>query len=97
MRRLLYELYHQPHTHRDEVFRENEEYFLSHIPQNNLTEEMELKLAAQLTKQDLYDALKSLKIDKSPGLDSLTVEFYRAYWPHIKDLIYFCLFHRDKE
>ena len=37
---------------------------------------------------DLYDALKGMSLEKSPGEDGLTVEFYRLFWNDIKQLVY---------
>ncbi|KAJ8017783.1 hypothetical protein HOLleu_44581 [Holothuria leucospilota] len=33
-----------------------------------------------LKSEELFDALKSMKPDKSPGLDGLTPQFYKAFW-----------------
>ena len=38
----------------------------------------------ELTEKDLYDSMKSMKIDKSPGNDGLTKEFYVTFWDDIK-------------
>ena len=34
----------------------------------------------------MEDAIFNLQLGKSPGLDGLPVEFYRACWPKIKNL-----------
>ena len=34
----------------------------------------------QLTKSELYEALKTFPKNKTPGSDGLTVEFYLAFW-----------------
>ncbi|KAJ8022440.1 hypothetical protein HOLleu_37338 [Holothuria leucospilota] len=33
-----------------------------------------------LKSEELFDALKSMKPDKSPGLDGLTPQFYKPFW-----------------
>ena len=38
-----------------------------------------------LTKDEFFDALMTLKSNKVPGLDGLTVEFYRKFWNQISD------------
>ena len=38
----------------------------------------------ELTEKDLYDSMKSMKNDKSPGNDGLTKEFYVTFWDDIK-------------
>ena len=40
-----------------------------------------------LTVKECGDALNSMNINKSPGCDGLTVEFYRYFWKEIKDLV----------
>ena len=37
-----------------------------------------------LTEKDLYDSMKSMENDKSPGNDGLTKEFYVTFWNDIK-------------
>lgn len=41
----------------------------------------------QLTEQECYESLKDMKLNKSPGSDGLTVEFYRTFWAQIKSLL----------
>ena len=38
----------------------------------------------ELTEKDLYDSMKSMENDKSPGNDGLTKEFYVTFWDDIK-------------
>ena len=45
-------------------------------------------LAAEITKEDLEFALKSMTTGKSPGADGFTVEFYRKFWPIVGTLVY---------
>ncbi|KAI3355854.1 hypothetical protein L3Q82_004224 [Scortum barcoo] len=42
--------------------------------------EANTKLEAQLTPQELYAALMSLKSGKAPGIDGLPVDFYKSFW-----------------
>ena len=37
-------------------------------------------------KKDLYDSLKSMQNDKSPGKDGLTKEFYEKFWNKRKEI-----------
>ena len=41
-------------------------------------------LDKQLTEIELYDALNSLKNDKSPGPNGLTKEFFVFFWDELK-------------
>ena len=45
----------------------------------------------ELTEQDLYDSMKSMKNDKSSGNDGLTKEFYVTFWDDIKATFIFSL------
>ena len=40
-----------------------------------------------LTMEDITKALKGMKINKAPGIDGLTVEFYREFWIEIQELV----------
>ena len=39
---------------------------------------------AQLNEKEILAAIHSLKLNKSPGLDGLTPEFYKSFWNNIK-------------
>ena len=40
----------------------------------------------ELSESELYDALKNMPNNKSPGNDGLTKEFFRSFWDDIKDI-----------
>ena len=40
-----------------------------------------------ITIDEATKALKDMKINKAPGLDGLSVEFYREFWPEIQDIV----------
>lgn len=52
--------------------------FLSDLPQVEETDKV--KLVAQFTEEELYEALQSMDNRRAPGIDGLTVGFYKAYW-----------------
>ena len=39
-----------------------------------------------LTGEDLYNFLKSMQSDKSPGNNGLTKEFYEMFWNEMKEI-----------
>lgn len=39
-----------------------------------------------LTSEEFCEALASMETDKSPGLDGLTVKFFRHFWPELADI-----------
>ena len=41
-----------------------------------------------ITMQEISQAVKSLKKDKSPGSDGLTAEFYQTFWPQIQEILF---------
>ena len=48
------------------------------LPQ--VSREANSQLDSPLTPQELYAALQSMQGRKAPGIDGLTVEFYKAFW-----------------
>ena len=53
----------------------------------NLTEEDANMCEGKFTLTELSDAVKQMKLNKSPGTDGLTSEFYQHFWPLIGDII----------
>ena len=53
----------------------------------------------QLSVEECTEAIFKMKLNKSPGIDGLTVEFYRTFWESIKYLIVFILnkCHEDRQ
>ena len=49
--------------------------------ENNILEE-------KLSKSKIDTAIKQMKNGKSPGIDGITIEFYKHFWNDIKDLLY---------
>ena len=45
----------------------------------------------RLTNAECFRALNLFDCNKSPGNDGLTVEFYRAFWDVVRDLVVCCL------
>ena len=41
----------------------------------------------ELTLEEIHKAVKSLALNKTPGIDGLPVEFYIVLWEDIKDLL----------
>ena len=41
----------------------------------------------KLTKDECLKVLKEMKLNKTPGNDGLTVEFYYTFWPALGDLL----------
>ena len=52
-----------------------------------LNEDEQLFLENPLSKQEIFDVIKSMKINKTPGFDGLPIEFYVVLWPDICDML----------
>ena len=48
-------------------------------------------LERPITKEELRSSLFDMKLNKSPGIDGLTVEFYQYFWHEIDDLYHSAL------
>ena len=62
--------------------------YLQNIPCNRIDSLNADILSSSLTMDELFESLKSMSSDKSPGEDGLTVEFYRTFWADIKYLVF---------
>lgn len=68
------ELYRSEYTKNEELL----DGFCAGLPQ--ISEETNSQLNGALTLQELTVALQSMQGQKAPGIDGLTVEFYKAFW-----------------
>ena len=55
--------------------------------ENKLSNEDVEKLECEIKLKELLDALKSMKNEKSPGLDGFTVGFFNFFWTDLKFFI----------
>ena len=60
--------------------------FLRQLNIPKLPEDKSKLCEEDLTEKDLYDSLKSMQNDKSPGNDGLTKEFYETFWNELKEI-----------
>ena len=54
---------------------------------NVLNEEDANECEGSITENECLEALKSMKQNKSPGSDGLSVEFYKCFWEDIKHIV----------
>ena len=59
--------------------------FLNVIDVSKLSEDQVKLCEEELTEKDLYNSLRSMQNDKSPGNDDLTKEFYETFWDELKE------------
>ena len=62
----------------------NVSFCINDIPGNKLDINDKLAFEMEVSKDELFDAVMTLKTGKTQGIDGLGVEFYRKFW---KDLI----------
>ena len=62
------------------------ENFLTEVSIQKLFENQEKLCEESLTEKDLYNSLKSMQSNNSPGNDGLTKEFYETFWTELKKL-----------
>jgi len=62
--------------------------FLNKLEHKKISEESNHKLNLPITMAELEKALKETPDDKSPGYGGYTGEFYKFFWPEIKDYVY---------
>ena len=65
-----------------------QDIFLKQIPQELMYPQHYDLLNKPVTEQELYKALCTMKTDKAPGINGLTVEFFRTFWPQISKLVH---------
>lgn len=62
--------------------------FLDHLPNiPKLQDNDKMFCEGMITDNECLYAIKSLRINKSPGLDGLPIEFYRKFWNDIGQLL----------
>ena len=52
-----------------------------------IPEEHHDMLTAEITEEEIWKILKESPLNKSPGIDGFTTEFYLEFWPVIKDYL----------
>ena len=62
-------------------------FFDSVHPEYVLNADMQQKCEGLFTKEECFSAISNMKVNKAPGLDGLSIEFYTKFWPLIGDLM----------
>ena len=71
------------------------EQFLQNIQIPKLGPNEQATLSQPITIKEMSNALKEMANDKTPGLDGLTTNFYKFFWPDIREIFnasYICSF-----
>ena len=64
-----------------------EDYFKNLPLVNKLDNDAKQKCEGLITYSECEKALSKMKTNKAPGLDGITTEFYKAFWPLLGNLI----------
>ena len=72
--------------HGNKKLRQKWKIFFSDVNIPKLSENQVKLCEENLTEKDLYNSLKSMQSDKSPGNDGLTKEFYETFWTELKEI-----------
>ena len=56
-----------------------QKWFVNFID-HKITNEMEVELDKDVNDQEIYEAVKALNLNKSPGIDGISSDFYLKYW-----------------
>ena len=82
-----YDTLYSSKQHHFENFIEIEDYFLRNTAIPKLSNDERYFCDQKLQPRDYSTALKNLANNKSPGSDGLTTNFYKFFWPDIRDLL----------
>ena len=61
--------------------------FLTSLSTKTLTNEQYDLCENKISETDLFDFMKSMKNNKTPGNDGLTKEFYETFWDELKTTV----------
>ena len=61
-----------------------EEYIEATNIENKLSRDESNAAEGELTIEECSKSVFQMKLNKAPGIDGLTVEFYRTFWPFLK-------------
>ena len=67
---------------------ENIKFDMKNSGDVKVPEDIALQQQEQITIQELGQAIKTMNNNKTPGEDGLPVDFYKVFWPKIKNLFY---------
>ena len=61
--------------------------YLRHVHVPSISEEEAESCEGMLTEAECWKVLSTMKLNRSPGSDGLSVEFYRFFWNETKDMV----------
>ena len=84
------EILAEQHRFYSELYKkdENVRFRFKNMSQIQISEEDKISMDAPITLDELTEAVKSMKHNKSPGGDGITAEFMQFFWSRLKHLFY---------
>ena len=64
-----------------------EMFFNSVVPERQLNDEMREKCEGKFSNSECKLAITKMKMNKSPGLDGISIQFHEKFWPLIGNLL----------
>ena len=61
--------------------------FFNSLDIPKLNDDEKNALEEPLSKPELFDVIRSIKTNKTPGYDGLPIEFYIVFWPDVCDML----------
>ena len=73
----------------EKLYTRNESVNFQLVNKSNvcLSHEESSRLDVELSEHEIFDAMMTLKPNKTPGCHGLTIEFYRRFWKNLKQLL----------
>jgi len=86
----IHQYYHKLYSVTNDVVNsyDNNEEFLKSIDIPKLSTESKNLLDKPISMKEMYDALLSMKQNKTPGYDGFPTEFYIVFWPDISHMLF---------
>ena len=81
------DLFAKEKTESNDILTENVKQFCKDIHIPSLSESEKFLCEGLFTKQECLEVVRSMKDNKSPGIDGLWAEFYKVFWDVIGDLV----------
>ena len=81
------EYYEKLYTSRNPDLEHIQQYINDTKIDNKLSEIDNQTLEGEFTLEECTQSVFNMKLNKAPGIDGLSVEFYRTFWTHLKDFV----------
>ena len=70
--------------YKEEPFDESHQKWFLDLVKDNLNDTDKNTLSSEVIEEEIFNAIKGLNTNKSPGIDGIPIEFYLKFWDIIK-------------